>query len=50
MSIKGPGWPDVRGWATIGMFVLVFYVVSLIAFVPFTSESELFKTVAADAA
>ena len=44
--MKGPGWPDVRGWATIGMFLLVFYVVTLIAFVPTVSESELFKTIA----
>ena len=44
--MKGPGWPDVRGWATIGMFALVFYVVTLIAFVPSVSDSELFKTIA----
>lgn len=37
---------DTRGWATIGMFALVFYVVTLIAFVPAVSESELFKTIA----
>ena len=37
---------DIRGWATFGMFVLVFYVITLIAFVPEVSESELFKTVA----
>lgn len=39
-------WPDVRGWATIGMFLLVFYVVTLIAFIPAVSDSELFKTIA----
>lgn len=44
--MKTPDWPDVRGWATIGMFALVFYVISLIAFVPRVSDSELFKTVA----
>lgn len=44
--MRGPGWPDVRGWATLAIFVLVFYVVSLIAFVPSVSESELFKTIA----
>jgi hypothetical protein len=38
--------PDVRGWATIGMFALVFYVITLIAFVPAVSSSELFKTLA----
>lgn len=45
-SKQGPGWPDVRGWATLAMFLLVFYVVSLIAFVPRVSDSELFKTIA----
>lgn len=25
---------DIRAWATAGMFALVFYVVTLIAFVP----------------
>lgn len=37
---------DIRAWATAGMFALVFYVVSLIAFIPAVSESELFKTIA----
>lgn len=51
MSNKPAPWwiayvSDIRGWATAGMFVLVFYVISLIAFVPSVSESELFKTVA----
>lgn len=42
------GWhaPDVRGWAAIGMFALVFYVVSLAAFVPSLASNELFKTIA----
>lgn len=44
--MKLPDWPDVRGWATLGMFALVFYVVTLIAFVPRVSDSELFKTIA----
>lgn len=44
--MKGPGWPDVRGWATLAMFLMVFYVISLIAFIPRVSESELFKTIA----
>lgn len=39
-------WPDVRAWATLGMFLLVFYVVTLIAFIPAVSDSELFKTIA----
>jgi hypothetical protein len=37
---------DIRAWATAGMFALVFYVVTLIAFVPAVSDSELFKTAA----
>jgi hypothetical protein len=37
---------DIRGWATLGMFALVFYVITLIAFVPAVSDSELFKTAA----
>ena len=42
-----PWWvPDIRAWATAGMFILVFYVITLIAFVPEVSKSELFKTVA----
>lgn len=36
--------PDVRGWATVGMFALVAYVVSLAAFVPGLGANELFKT------
>ena len=38
--------PDVRGWATLGMFALVAYVLTLIAFVPSLQDNELFKTVA----
>jgi len=37
---------DIRARATGGMFALVFYVISLIAFVPAVSDSELFKTAA----
>ena len=36
----------MRGWATLAMFLMVFYVISLIAFIPRVSESELFKTIA----
>jgi hypothetical protein len=36
--------PDVRGWATIGIFALVAYDMSLIAFVPGLGDNELFKT------
>lgn len=37
--------PDVRGWATIGMFVLVFYDLHLMATRPQLASNELFKTV-----
>jgi hypothetical protein len=38
--------PDVRGWATIGMFALVFYLLHLISTHPELKDNELFKTVA----
>lgn len=48
--MQGPkgGWslPDVRGWATLGMFALMFFVLGLVAFVPSLAENELFKTLA----
>lgn len=28
--LKGPGWPDVRGWAVIGFFALTFYALYMI--------------------
>jgi hypothetical protein len=47
---NAPWWavhiPDIRAWATLGMFVLVFYVITLIAFVPGVGVNELFKTIA----
>lgn len=44
--MKGPGWPDARGWCLIGMFALVFYVLTLMALFPGLREDELFKTLA----
>ncbi len=38
--------PDIRGWSTIGMFAMVFYVIHLMAIHPELAENELFKTVA----
>ena len=38
--------PDIRGWATLGMFVLVAYVVTLVAFIPSLATNELFKMLA----
>lgn len=37
--------PDIRAWATVGMFALVFYDLHLIATVPNIENNELFKTV-----
>jgi hypothetical protein len=38
--------PDIRAWATAAMFVLVFYMLHLIATHPEMASNELFKTVA----
>lgn len=37
-------WPDIREWATIGMFLLVAWVIWIIAYV--FHDLELFKTMA----
>lgn len=28
--IKGPGWPDFRGWVAFGFFALTFYLLDMI--------------------
>ena len=28
--MRGPGWPDVRGWSLMGFFALTFYLVAMI--------------------
>lgn len=38
--------PDIRAWATLGMFALIFYLLHLIAVHQELRENELFKTVA----
>lgn len=38
--------PDIRAWATVGMFAIVFYLLHLVATVPALKENELFKTLA----
>lgn len=38
--------PDIRAWATVGMFAIVFYLLHLISTNPALKENELFKTVA----
>lgn len=43
--MSAPGWPDIRGWATIAMFAMVFYILHLLATHPELASNELFKTV-----
>jgi hypothetical protein len=38
--------PDARGMIAVGLFALVFYIISLLAFVPTIAANELFKTIA----
>lgn len=38
--------PDSRGFLAIGICALVFYIVTLIAFVPALAQNDLFKTIA----
>lgn len=38
--------PDARGWLSIGLVALVFYILTLVAFVPTLTGNELFKTLA----
>lgn len=38
--------PDVRSMIAAGLFALIFYIISLIAFVPALESNELFKTLA----
>lgn len=38
--------PDSRGMLTTGLLALVFYIMSLVAFVPSLGDNELFKTLA----
>lgn len=38
--------PDTRGWTTIGLFVLVFYIFHLMHVDPKLAATDLFKTVA----
>lgn len=48
--MNDPWWskiiPDIRAWATFGMFVMVFYMLHLLATHPELADNELFKTVA----
>jgi hypothetical protein len=48
--MTGPGWPNERGWLTIGAWVLFVYVISLVAFVPDLDKSQLFTALASGVA
>lgn len=39
-------WPDVRGWATIGMFFMAAMTLLLAVLIPGAAQNELFKTLA----
>ena len=41
-----PGWPDVRGWIMIALFMLTTQIVWMIYFRPNLAEIDLFKTIA----
>jgi len=44
--MKGPGWPNERGWLTIALFVQTGALVALIATVPDLRKDEFFKAIA----
>lgn len=44
--MKGPGWPNERGWLVIVATVLFVYILSLLAFIPRLEESQLFAALA----
>ncbi len=38
--------PDTRGMIVAGLFALVFYIITLLAFVPTLKDNQLFQTIA----
>ena len=44
--MTGPSWPDTRGWATIGIFAMAFFIIGLLAARPELGDNDLFKTLA----
>jgi hypothetical protein len=48
--MTGPGWPNERGWLTIGAWVLFVYIISLVAFIPDLDKSQLFTALASGVA
>lgn len=38
--------PDSHGWLAVAIISLVFYIITLLAFVPSLQDNELFKTLA----
>jgi hypothetical protein len=45
-SIKGPGWPDSRGWISIASFVLTVQVLWMMVAFPELRKDEFFKNIA----
>lgn len=44
--MRGPGWPDARGWIGLGSFLLTVMVLVMLALVPELRQDEFFKTIA----
>ncbi|MDO7841063.1 hypothetical protein [Sphingomonas immobilis] len=45
-GLRGPGWPDSRGWIVIASFLLTVIVLLLIWLVPELRRDEFFKNIA----
>jgi hypothetical protein len=43
-----PRLPDARGWALIGLFALIFFVLALIAWQPSLADNKLFFSLASN--
>ena len=48
--MSGPGWPNERGWLTIGAWLLFIYVITLVAFIRDLDKSQLFTALASGVA
>lgn len=44
--MKGPGWPNERGWLTIALFTQTAALVGLMATIPALRADEFFKAIA----
>lgn len=43
--MRGPGWPDARGWVGIGIFTLTVMVLWMLVAFPELRHDEYFKTI-----